>query len=421
MARGREHPGLRTDPRRRRPGGGRVVAALAALLAGAPWPASADRVAVAWDRPPATASSLRALDTAEPWVWRTPVLAVEPGGVVRVAEGRVWHVSSSGDRISAIAPDSWTLERTYPLAPGSEPRDVAVVGPDRAYVTRRSATHLARLDLASGALVDAVDLGPFADADGIPDMNTMAEHEGRLFVQLQRRDDLAGGFAPPPLLAVVDLVTEQLIDVDPATPGVQAIELQGTAPKFKMQVVPETRRLFVGASGGFFDAGGIEMIDLDALQSLGLVVAERSGLVGADLGAFVMVTPDEGYLVFSTDLLLSSHLTRFSVSGGVQPGELHVALDYLVPELLLDAAGSQLFWPEPAGLHVFDTATGVRLTRDPIPLDGVPSDLALVRDATPVPALSTWGALALLAALAAAALTARAASGSRAPGGEGRA
>jgi hypothetical protein len=83
-----------------------------------------------------------------------------------------------------------------------------------------------------------------------------------------------------------------------------------------MQVIPETRQLFVSATGGSFDDGGIEIIDLDELKSLGLVLRESDGNLGADVGAFFMVTPDRGYVVVTTDFELSSHLTPFSLSNG---------------------------------------------------------------------------------------------------------
>lgn len=51
--------------------------------------------------------------------------------------------------------------------------------------------------------------------------------------------------------------------------GTQVIELQGTDPKLKAQMVDFTRRRFFRASGEFFDDGGIEMTYLDALASLG--------------------------------------------------------------------------------------------------------------------------------------------------------
>jgi hypothetical protein len=316
-------------------------------------------------------------------------------------------VSHGDDTISVLDPETLTPIQVYALAEDSRPVDIAVVDGRRAFVTRELATHLLRLDLTTGDTTDIIDLSVFADTDGIPDMNFMAMHEEKLFIQIRRRDDITGGFGDPPYLAVVDVNTEQLIDVDPVAPGVQAIELVGTAPKFKMQIVPETNRLFVSASGEFFDAGGIEMIDLDSLASLGLVIAEHGDQVGADLGAFVMVTPEVGYLTFSTDFALSSHLKRFTVSGGVETvGELYGVLGYFVPVMVFDPPTNTFFFPDGnfdnEGVQVFDAATGERLTEAAIAVPGPPTDLLLICDgkagcAGPViPAVSHWGVTSLV-------------------------
>jgi hypothetical protein len=196
-------------------------------------------------------------------------------------------------------------------------------------------------------MADSVDLSLFADADGRPELGAMFRDGDRLFVQIRRfNEEGPGGFAPPMYLAVIDLRTETLIDVDPDTPGVQAITLQGTSPKHRMQVVPGTRMLFVSATGGFFDQGGIEAIDLDALGSRGLVIRESDGLTGADLGPFVMVDADRGFLVYSTDLDLSSHLQPFSLTKGVDPGRnLHVSVGYAVPALRTSRAAARSSCP----------------------------------------------------------------------------
>src|SRR5207245_2586303 len=76
--------------------------------------------------------------------------------------------------------------------PGSNPHDVAVLAPDKAYVTRYDAKELWIVDPSAascaGFLRDTVDLSPWGDADGIPEMDQMALVGDRLFVSLERLD-----------------------------------------------------------------------------------------------------------------------------------------------------------------------------------------------------------------------------------------
>lgn len=341
-------------------------------------------MAVSWTDPASGHGMVRGFSTSAPFGYETPPLVVGADSVLRYALGRVYAVSSADDTITVIDPGNpWAIEQVYSLGAGSEPKDIAVVGPRTAYVTRGGSAQLLRLDLLTGNTEDAADFGPFADPDGNPDMAMMILHEGRLFVQLRRFDPVSYSFVTPAMLAVVDASTGGLIDADPVQPGVQAIELVGMAPKGKMQIVPSLQRLFCSATGDFFDAGGIETVDLDTLQSAGMVIEEADGQTGAELGPFVMVQPDRGYLVFSTDFALSSHLFGFSVPGGVDSGsELHISLGYFAPVLAHDPNTDTLFVPQagisPSGVQVFDAATGAPLTSDAIPTSGPPVDLQLV-------------------------------------------
>ena len=366
--------GRRTPPRHRprsRPRGG----SCALRVAG-------HRVVVAWDTP-AIQGRVAALDTAPPYAFATPELAVGADGLVRVAFGRVYHLSRTSGALTVIDPESWTPVKSFALGAASEPRDIAVIDADTAYVSRRSARYLWRLDLASGAKVDAVDLAPLGAGDGNPAMDTMLVRAGRLYLQLAGEP----GSPQPHAIAVIDLASETLVDADPATPGIQGIALLGTGPRFKMQRVPRSNRIMVSATGAFHDNGGFELIDLDTLVSLGLVVREQEE-AGADAGAFTMVDAQRGWLVFSTDLLLSSHLHAFTLTGGMDPSEADMSLDYFAPHLVYHAASNTLFWPEPDGVQPFDATTGAPRA-DPTPLDGLPTDLELLAPATraiPVPA-----------------------------------
>ncbi len=340
------------------------------------------RIAVAWDESGPAGGAVRAFDAASPWGSPTAALTTGGGTRLRYAAGRVYAVSAAADSITLIRPDDWTVQRVYALGAGSGPQDVAVVGPRTAYVTRAGSTRLLRLDLETGATAETADFAPFADADGNPDMARMAVHAGRVFVQLQRFNTSTYTYALPSYLAVVDAAGGELIDADPVAAGVQPIDLAGRAPRGRMHVQSDERRLVVSASGDFWDAGGIEVIDLDGLQTLGLALREEDGQTGADLGAFTMVSPLRGFLVYSTDLALSSHLRPFTLDGGVDPGaDLYVVVDYFVPTIVHEPHDDRLFLPtaegQVRGVHVFDGQSGERLTSAPIATPGVPTDVAL--------------------------------------------
>jgi hypothetical protein len=322
------------------------------------------------------------LDPAPPFALAAGYRAAEPDAVLRASGKHAYLLSRSTGVLSVHDLRSAKHKKSFALGADTLPQDLVVLAPRLAYVSRERATHLLRIDPKNGRRSEVVDFSSFADADGLPELGNLLVHENRLYVQIRRRD-AQGAFAPPAMIAVVDLATETLVDADPTQGGVQAIELEGTSPKMAMQVIGDPPKLFVSATGGFFDDGGIERIDLATLSSEGLVIAEDDGEVGADLGAFVMTSPDEGFLVFSTDLLLSSHLKPFSIAGGVPPGpEWIVSLDWFAPALAYDPETALLYYPHngarDTGVHVFDAATGERLTGSAAPAPGPPSDLLLV-------------------------------------------
>jgi hypothetical protein len=363
-----------------------VLALFILSVTAAPLRAQDAGIAIAWNDVATNNGMLGLISASEPWPTLQPAIPVGLDSVIHSAFGKL-YVLSAGDRtVRVVDPIAWTIERSYPIGSTDEPLDIKAVSPDIAYLTRRNANQLLRLDLRTGATQEVLDLSEFDDGDGIPDLNNMTVHDGRLFIQLERQNFAGPPPYPRPLIAVMDLGSERLVDVDPARDGVQAIELAGTYPKMKMQVVEQTQKLFVSATGAFFDAGGIEVINLDSLRSEGLSIREADDLTGADLGAFVMVAPDRGFLVYSTDLLLSSHLHQFSLTRGVDQKELAVALNYFSPTIEFDPETNSVFFPVGGmlddGLLVFDAASGAELSGQLIPTSGPPTDLALV---APIP------------------------------------
>jgi hypothetical protein len=320
-----------------------------------------------------------------PW---TVSRGVEPLGVrsrLRYFYDRLYAINPSLDEIQVIDPVSFDTVRTFRLARGSSPEDILVVPPDRAFVTLYNGTAVAILDPTNGATRGSIDLAGFADADGLPEMSMMARDGDHLFIQIQRIDRTGTGIpVRPSWLAVVDLPTETLVDVDPDQPGVQGILLSGTVPSFRMHVDTRARRLFVSTPGPRLDVGGgIEEVDLDALRSLGFILSEKDA--GADLGGFVMVSPDAGYVLAHTDIVASSHLSSFTRAGGQG---LQILMNFgFIDTLAIDPVTAQLFFPDPFslpfGVNVIDTHTDRVLTDAPLATGLPPWDPVVVRRTTP--------------------------------------
>jgi hypothetical protein len=344
-------------------------------------------LAIAWNDHSKSNSTgwVQAMDVNAPWNVLPERIEVGSDALLRYAQGKLYVLQPSADMVLVIDPSTWTTTRSYSLPRGTELEDIALTGADTAYVTGRRATRLIRLTLSSGVTEDVADLSVFADADGVPDLGGIFVHAGRLLVQVRRLNgNVPGGFVPPAYLAVVDAVTGQLLDVDPFVTGIQAIRLAGAYPKRVMQLIPGARRLLISATGSVFDAGGIEMIDVDSLRSMGLVVHESDGLTGADTGPFAMVGPERGYLVYTTEWTVSSHLNEFTLGSGPAPLPVFGEVGFLALALVFEHTGNQMFFansggPQP-GVRVFDAATGEQLTTDPIATGGPPSDLALLSD-----------------------------------------
>jgi len=374
-------------PRHTRPGSARaLIIGFLACLAFAFFavPARADRpLAIAWNDTTSGTGLLAAISNEAPYATQTSSIAIALHSQLRSGGGRVYAISTTASEISVVDAATWQLERVLSIAAGGRPIDLAVVSSDVAYITRDGSSRLLKLDPTNGATSESVDLALFADPDGNPDLGWMAVYEGRLYVQVRRIDK--GAFVPPALVAVIDIASEQIVDVDPVQPGVQAIELAGLAAKRDMQILTETRELAVLSSGGNNDAGGIERIDLDTLQSTGLVVAEVDGTTGTDLECMLFTRPTGGYLNAKTDIVLSSHLHGFSVGTGVDSTQLNGALFYEVERMVYDSTTDVFFLPEGGsygdGIRVFDAVSGGLLLPDPIPTNGTPTGLAFVCDA----------------------------------------
>ncbi len=297
--------------------------------------------------------------------WSADALAPTAGGRLLRRFGRnLYALHTGAGTLRRVALTTGAFQ-DYAFGATSEPQDVHVptglAFAPRAYVTLRHDPVLLELDLATGTKQPFVDLSPVGGGAPIA-LGTIERDGAYLFVQVRVESESAVPGGASGVLAVIDLTQRALVDVEPLTPGIQGIALQGAPPRFKMQILPGTRTLYVSTTDSHLDArGGIEMVDLDKLKSQGFALTEETG--GSDMGGFVMTSPEEGYYVFHTDLLASTHLKHFKVPDQPDPGfEIVVLLNDTVDVLAHDPSRRAIFLPSGVawgtpGLYRISTVT----------------------------------------------------------------
>ena len=322
---------------------------------------------------------------------------------LRFFGGQLYVINRFGaDNIQIVNPVTYATVRQFTVGNGSNPYDIAVLSPTRAYVARYERREVWIVNPATGAKTGEIDLGAFADADGIPEMDRIAVVGPLAFVSLQRIDR-NGGFVPTDtaLVAVIDTRTDQVVDCDPAEPGVQAIRLPRTNPVTDFAFDRTTSRLLLGCAG-FYGAldGGIVAIDAASLTSTQVLATDAQ--LGGDCNDLVWLSPSHAYVIVSTPSFVTRLVRWDPASGAVGPtlfdpgefslsdiesdgaGELWLCDSRFVGGAVRRfstatdlAVGAPIVCALPPQDLVFDLASG--------PVAGVPADPAHLALSTPWP------------------------------------
>jgi hypothetical protein len=290
----------------------------------------------------------------------TPAITVGPDPistdvVLREHDGTVYAINRFGaDNVQVLDPAGGLAATVqFSTGNGSNPHDIAVVGPHRAYVTRNQEAALLIVDPTTGDELGAVDLAALADGDGLPEMDQMARVGGDLFVTLQLLDQ-DNFFVPsgPGAVAVIDLANDQVVT---------SFELQGKNPASRLE--SDGRYLYVAATGDFgVDDGGIERIDPSDPTGSTLVVGGAD--LGGDLGELAIVGPTKGYVVVSAfdfaSGASSSRVVAFDPSTGAVLGTVF-RNDAFLPDLRVSPDSTLLAIADRTsanpGVLLLDTAT----------------------------------------------------------------
>jgi hypothetical protein len=299
--------------------------------------------------------------------------------VARFFDGLIYVVNRmGGDNIQVLDPEGgFSTMRQFSVGNGSDPHDIAFVTASKAYVSRGNETDLLIVDPATGAWLGAVDLSQLADGDGIPEMDCMFLTGGRLFVSVQRLDrDNNWLPVPPSYLAVIDTEADTLLDCDPVSPGIQAIELEGTNPFGELRFDPYTGLVYFTCVGWWGTADcGVEAVDPASCESRGYIMTESDA--GGDVNDVSLFSPSIGYAVV-TDAGFDNLLIRFDPSTGVPADTLYAPDGYVLSDIEISPGGELFLCDRTAtdpGVRIYDAYRGEELEASPIDVGLPPFDI----------------------------------------------
>ena len=317
-------------------------------------------------------------------VAQTNLLTVHGDAGVRYHGGMIYIINRLGqDNILVLdASDPGTPLMQFSVGNGTNPQDIAILSPERAFVSRYEVPTVLIVNPTTGDSLGHVDLSAFADDDGVPEMAEMALLGGRLYVAIQRLD--RSGFPWNPVddsyLVAVDAASGELIDTDAEADGIQALRLKAPNPN---SVVPIGERLAVSTTAAFGDmAGGIELIDPVSGISTGLIVTEEG--LGGDLTHLSVASATKGYAIVSDVNYVNSVRPVDLLTGAVGDALQGLSGGFLQStatdgDRLYVAERESFAAPEMAGLMIYDTMTD-QLVAGPIDTGLPPAGIAVLTE-----------------------------------------
>ena len=309
------------------------------------------------------------------------LLLVHADARVRAFGDRVYILNRLGqDNIIVLnKADLATPLTQFSTGDGSNPHEIFVLSDQKAYVSVYKRDYLLVVDPSTGDSLNAIDLSPFSDADGLPEASQLAFFNGHLFVACQRLNRDAF-FAPTDFstVAVINTSTDELVDIDLSTPDLDGIRLSGTQPFGFDQHGANWVFAEVGSFG--VTDGGIEVVDLVERVAKGISVPEET--FQGDVNGLTMINDTEGYVIVS-DANFANSVHRFNLSTGETTGPLAgVSSGYIptisaIPGRLYVLDRSTFDNPSGAGLKMFDTTTEA-LLQGPLTTSLPPFDIAFI-------------------------------------------
>tara|TARA_B100001250_G_scaffold414521_1_gene453513 strand:+ start:1699 stop:3111 length:1413 start_codon:yes stop_codon:yes gene_type:complete len=290
------------------------------------------------------------------------VLPVHSDAVGNYQNGNIYIVNRLGqDNILVLNPEDPSQPiRQFSVGNGTNPHDIEIIDDEKAYVTLYERAELLVVNPTNGVEIKRIDLSVFADSDGLPEVSKIERVGNVAYLSCQRLDrNTDWGPADTSYLILVDTLSDELIDADATSSGVQGITLSVSNPN---RMVHAGRKLIVSGAAHFGDRnGGIDIIDIDTKMSLGIAIGEAA--LGGDLNAIAMLDENRGYAVISDENFTNSILP-FDLSSKIIGQPLLGLSGGYISDIVIEngrlivADQGSYSDPQSVGLKVFDAESG---------------------------------------------------------------
>ena len=290
------------------------------------------------------------------------VLPVHSDAVGNYQNGNIYIVNRLGqDNILVLSPEDPSQPiLQFSVGNGTNPHDIEIIDDEKAYVTLYERAELLVVNPTDGVEIKRIDLSSFADSDGLPEVSKIVRVGNIAYLTCQRLDrNTDWGPADNSYLILVDTLTDELIDLDDSSRGIQGITLGVSNPN---RIIHVGRKLIVSGAAHFGDRnGGIDIIDIDTKMSLGIAIGEAS--LGGDLNAIAMLDENRGYAVISDENFTNSILP-FDLSSKIIGQPLLGLSGGYISDIIIEngrlivADQGSYSDPQSVGLKVFDAESG---------------------------------------------------------------
>ncbi|AXQ27429.1 hypothetical protein D0B54_01425 [Solimonas sp. K1W22B-7] len=286
-------------------------------------PLGTDAAVISTRAPDYSSGAVSVAELATPFAAQNNLAATNSDIIVRGAGDHYFLVERGTGfvkRYSATAPGTQVYRYSTETAaePGSNPHDIVVASPTKAYVLRYGSgkVWIVNPSAATEAAfkIGEIDLSAY-DADGVPEMEDGLIKNGRLYIALQRLESFAAKKSG--YVAVIDVATNLEINTGAGGATLKGIELPLRNP-MRLVSNPANGDILVSSDGGYDNfaplyEGGIARINTSTFATTllvddGTVAAHPRGQI-TDMD---LVSGTRGYFIGSTGFGNDQTLYRFN-------------------------------------------------------------------------------------------------------------